>query len=351
MSFSKKINQFRRTITRSLTHKIGFSSTFDAKNRTIQPAEIKTVLISRPNGRVGNLLLITPLLQEITATFPNCTIDVLVKGSVAPIVFKNYTNIGDLISLPGKPFKQLGTYLGIWYSLRKKKYDVAINVDFESSSGRLSTQFSKATYKFFGDVSEEIKSNYPDCEHIAKYPIYSLRHSLTQLGLPENKNAIPNLDLKLSTEELELGKEILQNLVGNDRKTICVFTYATGEKCLSEVWWNDFYVQLKTQFQSYNILEILPKENVSKIDFQAPSFYSNNLREMGAVIANSVVFIGADSGIMHLASSVQTPTIGLFSVSKSNKYQPYNAQSVSFDAINQNTGDCIAVVHSILATN
>ncbi len=351
MSFSKKINQFRRTITRSLTHKIGFSSSFSAKNRTIQPAEIKTVLISRPNGRVGNLLLITPLLQEITTTFPNCTIDILVKGSVAPILFKNYTNVGNIISLPGKPFKQLGTYLGIWYSLRKKKYDVAINVDFESSSGRLSTQFSKATYKFFGDVSEEIKSKHPDYEHIAKYPIYSLRHSLSQLGLPENNNAIPNLDLKLSTDELKSGKEIVQKLVGNDRKTICVFTFATGEKCLSEVWWNDFYTQLKVQFPAYNIIEILPKENVSKIDFKAPSFYSKDLREMGAVIANSVVFIGADSGIMHLSSAVQTPTVGLFSVSKSNKYQPYNAKSVSFDAANNSSTECVELVNSIVTTN
>ena len=350
MNFSKSINQFRRTITRELTNKIGSTNKIDQSSSLI-PSNIKTILLSRPNGRVGNLLLITPLIQEITATFPNCTIDVLVKGSAAPILFKNYTNIGDIISLPGKPFKQLGTYLEVWYSLRKKKYDVAINVDYESSSGRLSTQFSKATYKFFGDVSEEIKSKYPDYEHIAKYPIYSLRHSLTQLGLPENNHPIPNLNLKLSAEELKSGNEIAQKLVGNDRKTICVFTFATGEKCLSEEWWNDFYAQLKAEFPTYNIVEILPKENVSKIDFKAPSFYSKDLREMGAVIANSVVFIGADSGIMHLASSVQTPTIGLFSVSKSNKYRPYNSKSVSFDTRNQSVTDCVTLVHSIVSTS
>jgi len=351
MNFSKKINQIRRTITRSLTSKIGFSSPYQQKYKTIQPNEVKTILLSRPNARVGNLLLITPLIQELTAVFPNCTIDVLLKGSVGPVLFKNYDAIQNIISLPGKPFKQLKTYLGVWISLREKHYDVAINVDFESSSGRLSTRFSNATYKFFGDINDEIKSKFTDYEHIAKYPIYSLRQSLAQLGLPENNNPIPNLALKLSPSELDLGKEMLQKMVGNDQKTICIFTYATGEKCLSELWWNDFYSQMKSEYPKYNIVEILPKENCSKINFKAPSFYSKDLREMGAVLANSSIFIGADSGIMHLASAVHIPTIGLFSVSKSTKYQPYNTKSVSFDAEKYTVNDCITIVKSVLTAS
>jgi ADP-heptose:LPS heptosyltransferase len=37
-------------------------------------------------------------------------------------------------------------------------------------------------------------------------------------------------------------------------------------------------------------------------------FYSKDIREIGAVIANTEIFIGADSGIMHLASASLTPT-------------------------------------------
>ena len=55
--------------------------------------EIKRVLICRPNQRLGNLLLVTPLVQEITETFPHYKIDLFEKGTLAPKVFKNYGNV------------------------------------------------------------------------------------------------------------------------------------------------------------------------------------------------------------------------------------------------------------------
>ena len=57
---------------------------------------------------------------------------------------------------------------------------------------------------------------------------------------------------------------------------------------------------------------MLSIENISMIQFRAPTFYSKDIRQIGSLIANTEVFIGADSGIMHLASSSQTPTVGLF---------------------------------------
>ena len=61
---SKSINYYRRRITRFLT-----GSLIKTKNKipTDLPEnfEFKTILISRPNHRLGNLLLITPILIEI----------------------------------------------------------------------------------------------------------------------------------------------------------------------------------------------------------------------------------------------------------------------------------------------
>ena len=67
-------------------------------------ADIKRILICRPNHRLGNLLLITPLLQEVIETFPSAKIDLFVKGGIAPSLFLNYSNIGRIIQLPRRPF-------------------------------------------------------------------------------------------------------------------------------------------------------------------------------------------------------------------------------------------------------
>jgi len=352
MIFSKAINQIRRNVTQKLTKNIGNSNLNFTSNPKNKP-NIKTVLIIRPNKRLGNLLLITPLIQDVINTFPDCKIDLLVKGNVAHAIFKNYENIDQIIQVPNKPLQQIIKYINSWLALRKKHYDIVINVDKNSSSGRLTTKFSNATYKFFGDFDEDIQLKNNDYKHIAKYPILSFRNQITQLSFPDKNNPIPSLNLKLSPIEIEEGNKILKELVANNNKTICIFTFATGEKCLSESWWEECYQKLKTTFPNYNIVEVLPYENISKIDFKAPTFYSKSIREIGSFIANTELFIGADSGIMHLASAVQTQTLGLFSVSDFylNKYKPYNNNSLAINTNEKSTDDILEFVNNILNQN
>jgi len=314
----------------------------------VDKTEIKRVLICRPNGRLGNLLLITPLVQEVVETFPNCKIDLFVKGTLAPVIFENYDVVDKTIHLPKKPFKDLLEYLKVWISIKKEPYDMAINVDQNSSSGRLAVRFSNAKYKFYGDSNDEQSQQKNDYDHIAKYPVYNFRNYLTKLRLVKSNKIVAPLDLKLSSAEITNGKKLLNDLGNSDKKTICIFTYATGTKCLSEEWWERFYDQLTEEYKNYNIIEILPVENVSQIDFKAPAFYSKDIREIGSVIANADLFIGADSGIMHLASAVQTPTIGLFSVSNLKKYEPYDNSSIGIDVTLYTQKEYIKTINSIL---
>lgn len=315
----------------SLTKNIGQSR---IDTQTGAHVALRRVLITRPNHRLGNLLLITPLLQEINNTFPDCKVDLFVKGGLAPILFKNYTNVDRIITLPKKPFKELINYLKVWVSLKRFRYDMVINLDKASSSGRLSTNFVTAKNKIFGEHIDELAATYDDYRHMGKNPVYVFRHYLSLLGFKNENQPVPTLNIKLSAEEIENGKKILKELVSNNKKTISIFTYATGAKCYDENWWNNYYDKLVAAYPHYNVIEVLPVENISKIGFRAPSFYSKDVREIGAVIANAVVFIGADSGIMHLASASQTPVVGLFSVTQPVKYMPYGNGSV---AVNTNS--------------
>ena len=350
MSILQKVNVYRRILTHSLTKNIG-SSQKNQKIDLTQKIEIKRVLISRPNHRLGNLLLITPLVQEVVATFPECKIDLFVKGGLAPIIFQYYENINYIIELPKKPFKNLIAYFQVWIKIKKQHYDIVINVDKGSSSGRLSAQFANAKYKFFGEVDENIQLKHTDYEHIAKYPVYEFRSFLTKLGFEKNENPVLSLDIKLSPTEIAEGQKIVKEIVKNDIKTISIFTYATDDKCYSESWWEEFYERLKTEYPNYNIIEVLPVENISQIGFKAPTFYSKDVREIGSVIANTVIFIGADSGIMHLASASRTPTVGLFSRPNLNMYSPYNNNSVAINTNTNNTDDCIKIINHILTIN
>lgn len=324
-------------------------SPVDTHSRPSVKIEVKRILFCRPNHRLGNLLLVTPLLQEVIETFPDCKIDLFVKGGLAPILFENYDNIHRIIQLPKRPFQHLLRYIQSWLAIKKHHYDIVINVDKSSVSGRLSVQFANAKYKVSGKVNERLQLKFKDYEHHAKYPIYNFRNYLTKSGFIQKKDKpIPFLDLKLSPLEIADGKKVLKQLVRNENQTICLFTYATGKKCYPELWWEEFYQRLKTEYPHLNIIEVLPIQNVSKLSFKAPTFYSQNIRQIGSLIANTELFIGADSGIMHLASAVQTPTVGLFSVTDQTRYAPYNINSMAINTNFNNTDKCIQIIHSIL---
>lgn len=347
MSTLKAVNNFRRSLMKKVTRRMGVTH-LARKSDAIQKVEIRKVLICRPNHRLGNQLLISPLLQEIAKMLPHARIDLFVKGSTSPVIFKNYENVGNIIQLPKKPFKNILKYIAGWWRIRMEKYDIVMNVVNNSSSGKLSAQFANATYRFMGDINANIQMQFPDHDHIAKYPVYSFRSYISRLGYPQNAEPVPTLDLKLTPSEKKYGESILKSLVNNKNKTICLYTYATGAKCYSVAWWEDFYHCLKAQLPEHNIIEILPVENVSKIGFQAPSYYSTDLREIGSVIANTELFIGADSGMMHLASAAQVDTIGLFKAANVSTYAPYNGKSTGLNVTDSGVNECITAIMRIL---
>ena len=168
---------------------------------------------------------------------------------------------------------------------------------------------------------------------------------MNKLGFNNNDHELPLLDIKLSKAEISSGKTILDNIIKNDKKTICIYTNATGDKCYSEDWWEIFYSRLLKEYPNYTIIEMLPIENISKINFQAPHFYSKDIREIAAIIKNTSIFIAADNGVMHLASAALVPCIGFFSVTNKNIYTPYGNGSM---ALNTNIEDWIISINKIL---
>lgn len=342
MDLKKFINAITRKAVRHLsvcfTNKIG--KTISSND------EIKRILICRPNHRLGNLLLLSPLVQELESTFPNSEIDLLVNQSCAFQLYQNYENVTQVIAFPRNPFKYPIKSIRTFVQLRSKKYDLAINAVQISSSGRLFTSISNAEFKFVVDGDTDKKEI-----HIAKQVIYSLREFLPSIGVKAN-DAIPaSLDLRLANDELIHGGSLVYDIVQNAQPTICLYTHTVDAKSYTEAWWLDLYEHLQNAFPDVNIIEMLPKENSSKIGFKAPILFSNDVRELAAMIANTDVFVGADSGVMHLASSSLTPTIGLFSATDTKKYKPYNEGSVTLNINEVEIDALIAVVKKALYPN
>lgn len=342
MTLLKTVNATRRSIMRSLTRGLGKSSLGGSSISSL--SDIKSILICRPNHRLGNQLLITPLLAEVAEVLPHAKVDLFVKGTIAPILFREYPNVRRIIMLPKRPGKHLMSYLGAWLAIRRTRYDLVINVVNHSSSGKIAARTANARIRFLGEIDDDTISRHHDHKHMAKYPVYSFRNLMRRLGFALPDKTVGALDLRVTPEELVRGRNILHDLVRNDKRTIAVYTYATGVKCHDPAWWEGLYEKLLEEFPEYNIIEILPVENISQIDFRAPSYYSKDLREIASVMKHVDVLIAADSGMMHLGSAAGIPVIGLFKSDNMPVYEPYARGSTGVRTDKSAQSDIISMV-------
>lgn len=336
------VNQYRRKITQTLTNSIGKKSLNKIIKEKNKALVLKRVLVNRPNQRLGNTLLITPLIQEIITNYPEVKIDLFVKGKTAPFVFQNYPQVDQIIELPKKPFKQLFLYFKTWFKIRKYKYDLVINTTASSSSGKLATLFTSSKYKLYGNEFE-CNEHIEEQIHYGKAPVYLFRNFLELFDI-NSQDIYPNLNVKLSESEKSNGKTLLNNLgIDPSKKTIAFFTYATGDKCYSYNWWANFYAVFYPKYkEKYNLIEILPIENISMLANKLPSFYSKDVREIASLMHQCEIVLAADSGMMHLASASQATTIGLFKYDNFLKYKPYGGYN-TYKKINC-TSDCESLV-------
>jgi hypothetical protein len=155
--------------------------------------------------------------------------------------------------------------------------------------------------------------------------VYLLRQALgatTETGYP-----VP--DIRLDEAEHARGRRVLEHVLASapaataHLKTIGVFANATGAKRFARDWWERFLAAVERAAPDCTFIEILPATGKSLIGARYPCFYSSDVRKLAAVMAQLALFLGTDSGVMHLASAAGAPTIGLFCVTDPAEWGPY----------------------------
>jgi hypothetical protein len=241
MNVKRRINNVRRGVMDWITRGIGANGA--RRPDSLEGEQIRRILICRPNHRLGNMLMITPLVQDIAHYFPEATVDLFVQGGAALPIFRNYPQVSRFIQLPGRPFSHLLQYIGGWISMRfGRKYDLVINAYGGSSSGRLSTRFARARHRIF--IEDRKTAGIPaeeDDRHMAKYPVEQFRLQMAKAGILPPGVPVPFMDLLLNEQEITAGQTALRATTGNDHPTICLFTNATGDKLYQASWWSKKY--------------------------------------------------------------------------------------------------------------
>ncbi len=331
-----------------------FGRLFAQVNRTLcQPGQlpkrgIHKILICRPNHRLGNAILISPLLAELEALYPGAEIDMVSAGHAAQTLFANRFQLRRVFSFPRKIARHLWSSMGLLRQVRETTYDLAIDASHGSQSGRLLLAIVKARFKLgFPEASAQPAEASLDegPEHFALRPVFLLRTAYAgsvDAGWPE-------LNIRLTDGEKQQARLALGNIIGEStlsspaRRVVGVFANATGAKHYGEAWWTQFVDTLQTLQPGICIVDLVADHGQSQLGQMLPSYYTRDLRRLASVIANMSAFISADCGVMHLAAASGTPTLGLFSVTSAAKYGPYGDANSAIDTARLNAREVAAI--------
>ena len=292
-------------------------------------AGIHRILVCRSVRTLGDSLTLTPLLEELEARFPGAEIDLLSRCPVAGQLYGKRFAVGRIMQVPTHAAGHVLQTTRALSAMRRRRYDLVIDPDPQSQSGRLMALLANTHWSlgFAGPQKSGTLTHMVDSagcpQHMAKAPVYLLRRAL---GADILDQPWPRLDLRLDEAELRGGRELLGRLVGVEhlaKPCIGVFANATGAKRFERDWWDRFLDALERFAPACTCIEILPADGASLLGARYPCFYSSDVRKMAAVIAQLALFVGADSGVMHLASAAGAPTIGLFSVTDPDAWGPY----------------------------
>jgi len=304
----------RKELTNLLNNVLSSFNKLEVNSKHIDPSEIKSILIIRPNYRIGNLIFLTPLINELYKHMPDAKIDVIVGMKLAGEILKPLPNIDKVISIPREllihPMKMF-TFIK---ETRQKKYDIAINIMGTSTSSQLVTSLVNARYK----ASYYNEKSWTQLTHTTE-----LTRCYTHIGLEslellklfgiEPPKKPPTLDIKITDKERKLAKKDFDNLVSDKKvKTIALFRNARFDKKISDEWWENWIKELRLLNENIIIIDILSPDIPTKLNDTVLEYSNKNLRLLGAFFRECDLYVSADTGPMHLGVASDAKVLALF---------------------------------------
>lgn len=315
-----------------------------------------SILICRPNTRLGNTLLMTPLVEEIAAAMPHARVDVLSACPAAREVFQSFPVVNRVYQLPFRGVRHPLKYLLTLLRVRRTRYEVILDPSPNSWTARFLTRWLSGRTKVGfthrrGNKGVDIGIPFAGApRHMGAYPVYLLRRTLLDLDADAARADDAKLSIRLTEAERAFGTEQLKRLIGETcpDPVVAVATHATGAKQFPLAWWRSLIQDLRARLPSARIIEIRPPGGTASLP-ALPGYASRRVRQVAAVIGAASCFVCADSGLMHLGAATDTLTVGLFKVTLPELYAPRRGKSCAVTARDDAPGAVAAQIIRLLS--
>jgi heptosyltransferase III len=265
---------------------------------------MKILFIS--STRIGDAVLSTGILTHLQKTYDQARFTIVCGRLPAPL-FKEFPNLEKLIVLEEK--RSLKRWYNLWRACRGERWDMVVDL-----RGSALAFLLMARKRFVWRKND------------------SLNHRTEQLAAMMRLDIVPSPHIAMSEERERMAARAY------DFTSNPVIALAPAANWVGKEWPCENFVALVTalkkkipQFRSAKIAlfaspgerdQIKPLYEALPFDDIIDCVGAHDLLTTSALLKQCTLFIGNDSGLMHMAAAVGTPTVGLFGPSRDEHYAP-----------------------------
>ena len=280
---------------------------------------------------LGDVLLATPVFSNLHQTYPNAELHAL-TGAWSRVVLEKHPNVNKVLEYNSPAFSRTGEPTSLkqtfqlYRELRRQKYDLL--VELRSDWRIVWFALLRVTPKRLDRAASQVANKLGFPQFTGAHETTRNLDVLHKAGIP---TPIQTTTFSITVEDKKWGSDFLSLLqIDRERPLIAIHP---GSPIPLKRWMSERYAELADWLIARKRAEILfvgVKDEIPIItEIQAlMRAESNNiagkttLTQLASILHTCNVFIGNDSGPMHLAAAVGTQTIGLYGPGDPTRFGP-----------------------------
>ena len=300
------------------------------------PMNYKNILIVKLSA-IGDVIHALPVAHSLKQNYPDARITWVVERPAYDLLTNN-PDIDEIIIFDKPKFKTLAglfrhapEFISL---LRQKKFDLALDLQGLFKSGMISFLSGASTRFVYENTREgsQLLSTRIAGEYQRGHVVERCLDVVRGLGCQVGK---PVFTLNVTPSEADLTKRIAAQANFDIEKPYVVF--ALGANWPNKIWPYEHFAKLSERLYDENIIPVMvggkgdqvlaeliaSMAKVPPIDLTGKT----TLKQLAFIIQKARVFVGGDTGPMHLSAAVGTPTVALMGPTDIIRNGPYGQEA------------------------
>lgn len=296
------------------------------------------ILIVRLSA-IGDVVHGLPVLNALRDAIPQAHLAWVVEGRTADLL-RGHQALDELIVVPRRWLKSPREVWKLWRRLRASRFDVTIDLQGLSKSA-VAARLSGARRRlgFDGADGREI-SRWLNNELVTPTAEHVVDRNLQLLGPLINGAHVARFDLPESPADAAFALQVRSELGLTGGHAVI----NPGAGWSSKLWPPDRFAAVARHLGHSRALSTLvvwggEQERIWAEQIVAASAgYAklappSTLCQLAALVRGARVFVGSDTGPLHIAVAVGTPCVGLFGPMPARRNGPYGAQHIAIQHV------------------